>query len=165
MVAATAGLTIIITTNLLIPNFVQTRLNSGALLAGTDFASSWIFSGKGGWGSFPLVCLCGAFELSSSPTPCFEEDTIVVQSLATAYKDPTVPVWHVLVEREADIKVECSNEIFILKDYSFGCPGHSCQSRWQESTRWPDRIINVRRISSHEVKHLSNHLPALLGWH
>jgi hypothetical protein len=79
-----------------------------------------------------LVCPCGDFELSSSLTTCFEEDAIVVQSLARVYKDPTVPAWHVLVERETDIKVECSNEIFILKDYSFGCPGHSYQSRWQE---------------------------------
>lgn len=58
-----------------------------------------------------MVCRCGDFELSSSLTTCFEEDAIVVQSLARVYKDPTVPVWHVLVERETDIKVECSNEI------------------------------------------------------
>jgi hypothetical protein len=48
MVAATAGLTIIIKTNLLIPNFVQIRLSSGILFAGTDFASSWIFPGEDG---------------------------------------------------------------------------------------------------------------------
>jgi hypothetical protein len=65
-------------------------------------------------------CPCGDFELSSSLTTCFEEDAIIVQSLARAYKNHVVPVWHILVERETDIEVECSNELFILKDYSFG---------------------------------------------